>query len=280
MAKKKGVCHNYDNCDLAENKVVQEVDEFNFVCEECGKELTEIKGGGNGPKLNWKPIAIIAAGAAVACGGGFGIWKAFSGSGAEETPVVTHSTGIASVTVGADWEVMSAPLDSIKNNDTIWIKASESITKDAQDAGVTPAITLKDSTSTFTISPENVTDIASVQVKTVDGMGHASYIIALKKKTFEEEPEQTPPGVGGPQVDPQPVDPPPVDPRPNAKLYKVSYATFDGSTLTFKKAHVIPGTSQMAQPGDKVTGVWKDNEVNSVRWYHADGSPSEPLSHD
>lgn len=270
MAKKKGVCHNYDNCDLAENKVVQEVDEFNFVCEECGKELTEIKGGGNGPKLNWKPIAIIAAGAAVACGGGFGIWKAFSGSGAEETPVVTHSTGIASVTVGADWEVMSAPLDSIKNNDTIWIKASESITKDAQAAGVTPAITLKDSTSTFTISPENVTDIASVQVKTVDGMGYASYIIALKKKTFEPDP--TPPddggGDGGPHVD------------PGTGLYNVSYATFDGSTLTFKKAHIIPGTSQMAQPGDKVTGVWKDNEVNSVRWYHADGSPSEPLSHD
>lgn len=270
MAKKKGVCHNYDNCDLAENKVVQEVDEFNFVCEECGKELTEIKGEGNGPKLNWKPIAIIAAGAAVACGGGFGIWKAFSGSGAEETPVVTHSTGIASVTVGADWEVMSAPLDSIKNNDTIWIKASESITKDAQAAGVTPAITLKDSTSTFTISPENVTDIASVQVKTVDGMGYASYIIALKKKTFEPDP--TPPdgggGDGGPHVD------------PGTGLYNVSYATFDGSTLTFKKAHIIPGTSQMAQPGDKVTGVWKDNEVNSVRWYHADGSPSEPLIHD
>lgn len=267
MAKKKGVCHNYDNCDLAENKVVQEVDEFNFVCEECGKELTEIKDGGHGPKLNWKPIAIIAAGAAVACGGGFGIWKAFSGSGAEETPVVTHSTGIASVTVGADWEVMSAPLDSIKNNDTIWIKANESITKDAQAAGVTPAITLKDSTSTFTINPENVTDIASVQVKTVDGMGHASYIIALKKKTFEETGPETPP-------------PGPVGPRPNEKLYHVSYATFDGSTLTFKKAHVIPGTSQMAQPGDQVTGVWKDNEVNSVRWYHADGSQSEPLSHD
>lgn len=279
MAKKKGVCHNYDNCDLAENKVVQEVDEFNFVCEECGKELTEIKGGGNGPKLNWKPIAIIAAGAAVACGGGFGIWKAFSGSGAEETPVVTHSTGIASVTVGADWEVMSAPLDSIKSNDTIWIKASESITKDAQAAGVTPAITLKDSTSTFTISPENVTDIASVQVKTVDGMDHASYIIALKKKTFKEKPEQTPPDDGGGKEDGKgesPVDPP----IPNADLYKVSYATFDGCILTFKKAHVIPGTSKMAQPGDKVDGLWKDNEVNSVRWYHADGSQSEPLIHD
>lgn len=92
---------------------------------------------------------------------------------------------------------------------------------------------------------------------------YASYIIALKKKTFEKPEPPTPP--------PYPVNP---------DLYKVSYATFDGSTLTFKKAHVIPGTSKMAQPGDQVTGVWKDNEVNSVRWYHADGTQSEPLSHD
>ncbi len=59
-----------------------------------------------------------------------------------------------------------------------------------------------------------------------------------------------------------------------------SYASFDGTTMTFKKAHVIPGTSRMAQPGDRVTGVWKDGEVNAVRWYHADGSPSETLVHD
>lgn len=39
MAKVKGVCHNYDNCDMAEGKVVQEVEKTNFVCEECGKPL-------------------------------------------------------------------------------------------------------------------------------------------------------------------------------------------------------------------------------------------------
>lgn len=59
-----------------------------------------------------------------------------------------------------------------------------------------------------------------------------------------------------------------------------SYASFDGTTLTFKKAHRIPGTSQTAQPGDKVSGKWVDGEVNMVRWYHADGSPSETLTHD
>lgn len=59
-----------------------------------------------------------------------------------------------------------------------------------------------------------------------------------------------------------------------------SYATFDGTTMTFKRSHVIPGTSKVAQPGDRVQGVWKNGEVNSVRWYHADGTPSEHLTHE
>ena len=59
-----------------------------------------------------------------------------------------------------------------------------------------------------------------------------------------------------------------------------SYATFDGTTMTFTRTHTIPGTSRVAKPGDKVQGVWKNGEVNSVRWYHADGSPSEHLTHE
>lgn len=51
MAKIKGVCHNYDNCDMAADKVVQEVEKTNFVCEECGKPLypVEDKGGTKNP---------------------------------------------------------------------------------------------------------------------------------------------------------------------------------------------------------------------------------------
>ena len=51
MAKVKGVCHNYDNCDMAADKVVQEVEKTNFVCEECGKPLypVEDKGGAKNP---------------------------------------------------------------------------------------------------------------------------------------------------------------------------------------------------------------------------------------
>lgn len=50
MAKKKGVCHNYDDCELAEMRAVQEVDEFEFRCTECGKELTPVDGDDGDPK--------------------------------------------------------------------------------------------------------------------------------------------------------------------------------------------------------------------------------------
>lgn len=43
MAKIKGVCHNYEGCDMASEKVVQEVEKSNFVCQECGKPLYLVK---------------------------------------------------------------------------------------------------------------------------------------------------------------------------------------------------------------------------------------------
>ena len=43
MAKIKGVCHNYEGCDMASEKVVQEVEKSNFVCQECGKPLYPVK---------------------------------------------------------------------------------------------------------------------------------------------------------------------------------------------------------------------------------------------
>lgn len=86
-----------------------------------------------------------------------------------------------------------------------------------------------------------------------------------------------------PEVDKTKPEPKP-EPNPGPKTPKPkswsSYASFDGTTMTFKKAHRIPGTSRVAQPGDKVQGKWVDGEVNLVRWYHADGSQSETLTHE
>lgn len=268
MAKKKGVCHNYDDCELAEMRAVQEVDEFEFRCTECGKELTPVDGDEGDPnkKKRLKMIAIASCAAVAVGAAGAGIWFALPGD--EEPvlePAVEHNTRVAAVNVDANWTVDNAPLDSLKDGDTIWVKANENIDEAVQEAGVQPEVVLDDSTSVAVVTPEVVTDVANIQVKTADGQQSATYVLALVKKTIGE------PGSGGgegPQTD------------PNDALYRVSYATFDGRTLKFKAAHVIPGTSRVAQPGDKVTGEWKDNEVNFVRWYHADGTPSEPLNHD
>ena len=264
MAKITAICRNED-CTMFNQP--QEVEKSEMVCPECGEPMIAFEGGGG---TNWfkeqgKQVGIAAAAVVLLGGGGFGAWKALQGGEASDEgfePPVKHSTSIASITVEEGWTV-----EDVLTNDTIWIKANDDIDKNVQDAGVTPLITLSDSTSTFSISPATVTDCANVQVQTVDGQS-ASHVIALKKKVFGKEP----------------VEPSTPPKRPvadgNAKLYRVSYATFDGTTLLFKSAHLIPGTSQMAQPGDKVTGVWADGEVNSVRWYHADGSPSEVLTHE
>lgn len=259
MAKVKAICRN-EECSMFNQP--QEVEKSEMVCPECGEPMVEIpRGGGSWWDEHGKQVIIAASAVVLLGGGGFGVWKALQGGeaapGPEVTdpgdPPVTHSAAIASITVDNGWTV-----DGALTNDTIWIKANDDIEKDVQKMGVTPLITLADTSSTFSISPATVTDCATVQVNTVDGQSE-SHVIALKKKVFATPPTPPPP-VGDP-------------------LYHVPYATFDGTTLTFKKAHLIPGTSQMAQPGDRVTGVWKDGEVNSVRWYHADGSPSEVLTH-
>lgn len=266
MAKKKGVCHNYDDCELAEMRAVQEVDEFEFRCTECGKELTPVDGDDGDPnkKKRLKMIAIASCAAVAVGAAGAGIWFAMPGDEEPvQEPAVEHNTRVAAVNVDANWAVDNAPLDSLKDGDTIWVKANENIDEAVQEAGVQPEVVLDDSTSVAVVTPEVVTDVANIQVKTADGQQSATYVLALVKKPFE-----APVGGGEPPTD------------PNGALYRVSYATFDGRTLKFKVAHVIPGTSRVAQPGDEVTGLWRDNEVNSVRWYHVDGTPSEPLNHD
>lgn len=100
-------------------------------------------------------------------------------------------------------------------------------------------------------------------------------IDSVKAEPKVEEPK--------PEVDktnPEPKPEPNPGPKPPTPRPWSSYASFDGTTMTFKKAHRIPGTSRVAQPGDKVQGKWVDGEVNLVRWYHADGSQSETLTHE
>ena len=79
MAKIKGVCHNYEGCDMASEKVVQEVEKSNFVCQECGKPLYPVK---QQPQPWWQQHQrelTLGAGVLIIGGGITGGILAFSG---------------------------------------------------------------------------------------------------------------------------------------------------------------------------------------------------------
>ena len=92
MAKIKGVCHNYEGCDMASEKVVQEVEKSNFVCQECGKPLYPVK---QQPQPWWKKHQrelTLGAGVLIIGGGITGGILAFSGDKEEpaKEPVIVQ----------------------------------------------------------------------------------------------------------------------------------------------------------------------------------------------
>ena len=90
MAKIKGVCHNYEGCDMASEKVVQEVEKSNFVCQECGKPLYPVK---QQTQPWWKKHQrelTLGAGVLIIGGGITGGILAFSGD--KEEPVKEPAT--------------------------------------------------------------------------------------------------------------------------------------------------------------------------------------------
>ncbi len=115
MAKIKGVCHNYDGCDKAAEKIVQEAEKSNFVCEECGKPLYPIKKGPK-PAGDGKRIATLIAifgGAASVIGGivygiVFGVQKSRENAEAERIEIARQDS------IRAAEAAEQARLDSIK----------------------------------------------------------------------------------------------------------------------------------------------------------------------
>lgn len=97
MAKIKGVCHNYEGCDMASEKVVQEVEKSNFVCQECGKPLYPVK---QQPQPWWKKHQrelTLGAGVLIIGGGITGGILAFGGD--KEEPVTEQTEKVDSTKV-------------------------------------------------------------------------------------------------------------------------------------------------------------------------------------
>ena len=96
MAKIKGVCHNYEGCDMASEKVVKEVDKSNFVCQECGKPLYPVK---QPPQPWWKKHQrelTLGVGVLIIGGGITGGILAFGGDKEEpvKEPAIVDTTQV------------------------------------------------------------------------------------------------------------------------------------------------------------------------------------------
>jgi hypothetical protein len=114
MATKKGKCTNIDGCDKAYNNEIQEVDSMNFVCEECGKPLEELKGKIVEPPF--KRIGIICGFIIILFLLIWGVVKMLSGSNPPDENVPYSDTIDTSL---EDTINISKPIDSDRIHDTI-----------------------------------------------------------------------------------------------------------------------------------------------------------------
>lgn len=139
MAKVKGICKNIDGCDLAADKVVQEVDSFDFRCSECGKELSPVEDEKKKKKGIPKFAIIAVAIALLAIIGGI---IAFSGGNAEEQQALAPTDSIAAKdSVEVAPEVVKDTVvvtDTIVQRDTVKVETPAKV-KESKPASVKPA---------------------------------------------------------------------------------------------------------------------------------------------
>lgn len=126
MATKKGFCKNYDDCDLAANKVEQEADSSNFVCSECGKPLYEKEKPIVDDNPSRKRLYIIGGAAAVIIAGTIGLATSgvFSGGDNSDSTAGTDSieTNVPDTT--------TAPVDTVVKVDTVKIIDTVTVEKE------------------------------------------------------------------------------------------------------------------------------------------------------
>lgn len=217
MAKKKGICKNVDGCDLAAEKTIQEADNSQFVCSECGKPLFPIeekKKGGSAGK--GKLIGIIIAAVVVLAGAGFGISKFVFN--APKIDKVKLDKQIITLVLGesSSESLKATVLDGngkeVKDAKVIFETGDEAVATVTQNGEVTA---VKKGNTSITVK--------------IDGKENLS--TACQVEVIEKNEDPIPP------EEPDPT--PPVDTRTSGKV-SVGYGTYDGP-LSNGKAHGIGG---------------------------------------
>lgn len=133
MSKMKGCCHNYDGCDMATEKVVQEKEKTEFICEECGKPLYPVDEKRK-TTYDHKKIVIILIAMLIIVGCIVYFW---GGKSQSDVPTI-DSMIVDSITVA----------DSIENSPETTIKVDTVVIRDTVVSNNTTTISEKMSTKT------------------------------------------------------------------------------------------------------------------------------------
>jgi len=271
MALVKGICKNFGECDLADNKEIQEVDKTNFVCEECGKPLHPVEGGGGGGGKSpggrpiMKLIGIIAAALVVLGGAGFGIYSFLGGSKIDKIMVDKMTV---SLNVGQNDIIRASAVDKDgkviedANVSYIWTIADEKVASVTQEGEVV-ALTAGETSVTVRIKGED-RYLAICQVEVKD---------TITAKTSENEEIATP---QTPLTPPTPPTPPiPAGPKVSWGKYE-GPANGLGGTIKVTRAYSLDlhddGETLELSPGDEIQQTkFTNGELRGGVWVH-DGS--------
>lgn len=257
MALIKGICKNFGECDLADNKEVQEVDKTNFVCEECGKPLYPIDGGGSDNKGSGgkgKLIGIIAAILVALAGIGFGIFSLTSTSAPEPTPSDLENDTILATSITPE-------------NSAITIKEGE-------DAKLIYSI-IPDNCNEIIDTVSSNPEIASIEDGVIKGMkaGNAQIVVKATKSrisatvniTVQKKEEKSKPGETGAGGDGG-------GPKISWGKY-VGPSNGLGGTITVTKPYALDlhddGEPLQLSPGDEIQQTkFTNGELRGGVWVH------------
>ena len=286
MAKIKGICKNYGECDLADEKVIQEAEKSNYICEECGKPLYAVdtpKKNGIGGKVNGKLIGIIAAAVLLLGGIGFGIYSLFGGK-PEPTAIKLSFTNLT-MTVGEQKQLTASLLPEKADQKVTFIYKAQKDQAYKDGKEKTKIVEADNSTGMLTaMRPGNTT--AQVVCKEWPKLVAVCNITVREAEPKEPVTDTTklvkvdtvlPQAIdggkkagGGGKVSPS-VNPPRI---PKYGTVRLSYGTYKGElskdgkpnghgTITYSCAkRIVSSYDYVAQPGDTYEGDFRNGVIS------------------